>query len=138
MPLGSLSALVLAAPVAFALGGCGSPEAASAASAASRFVRLAADDPAAACELLAPRTREKVTEEAKGSCAEGLRSQLASAATDGPDVEPEIAGHTAKVATGGQTVFLSLFEDGWKVLAAGCTRASEDTSTPYDCALEGD
>ncbi len=138
MPLGSAGAWVICLPLAFALGGCASPEAASAGSAASRFVDLASEDPGAACGLLAPRTREKAAEEGDGDCAKGLRSAELSSSSSGSDVPPEVAGHTALVTTGGQTVFLTLFEDGWKVLAAGCTRVSEDEAVPYDCAVEGD
>jgi hypothetical protein len=139
MPLGWVGVLVLSAPLAFALGGCGSPEAAAAAAAASQFIGLVRADPGAACELLAPRTREKATEEGDGDCAEGLRSAgLPAVSMDGSNLAPEIAGHTARVTTGGQTVFLSLFDDGWKVLAAGCTRSSGDQATPYECAVEGE
>jgi len=138
MPLGSVGLFVLLVPLAFALGGCASPEAASAGSAASRFVDVASKDPNAACALLAPRTREKAAENGDGDCAKGLRSAEISSSPSGSDVPPEVAGHTALVTTGGQTVFLTLFEDGWKVLAAGCTRVSEDEAVPYDCALQGD
>ena len=74
MPLGSVGACVIALPLALAIGGCGSPEAASAASTASRFVDLASEDPGGACGMLAPRTRDKAAEEGDGDCAEGLRS----------------------------------------------------------------
>lgn len=141
MPLSCVGACLICLPLALALGGCGSPEAASAASTAARFVDLASEDPGAACGMLAPRTREKAAEEGDGDCAEGLRSAelpSASSASSGSDVPPEVAGHTALVTTGGQAVFLTLFDDGWKVLAAGCTRVTEDEAVPYDCAIEGD
>jgi hypothetical protein len=133
------TAVVVVVTVASAtLGGCGSPEAASAAATAERFAQLAPDDAAAACDLLAPRTLEKVTEEGEGSCPDGLQAaDLPAGSAGGAEGEPEIAGHTAKVTTAGQTIFLSLFDDGWKVLAAGCTRSSEDLAEPYDCAVEG-
>ena len=138
MPLGWVGASLICLPLAFSLGGCGSPEAASATSTASRFVDLASEDPGAACAMLAPRTRDKAAEDGDGDCAEGLRSAELSPASSGSDVAPEVAGHTAVVTTGGQTLFLTLFDDGWKVLAAGCTRVSADEAVPYDCALEGD
>jgi hypothetical protein len=136
MPLSWAGACVICLPLA--LGGCGSPEAASAASTAVRFVDLASEDPGAACGLLAPKTREKAAEDGDGDCAEGLRSAELSSDSSGSDVPPEVAGHTALVTTGGQTLFLTLFDDGWKVFAAGCTRVSDDEAVPYDCALEGD
>ncbi|ADU46984.1 hypothetical protein [Intrasporangium calvum] len=139
MPLSRVAGLVVLAPLVLGTAGCGSPEAATATSAASRFVRLASDDVAAACDLLAPATRSKVTEDGGGDCAAGLRSaDLPAGSATGPDVDPEIAGHTAMVTTGGQTLFLALFDDGWKVIAAGCTRTSADLATPYDCAVRGE
>jgi hypothetical protein len=137
MPLSWAGACVICLPLSLALGGCGSPEAASAASTAARFVDLVSDDPAAACGMLAPRTRDKVAEDGDDDCAEGLRSAELSSASSSSDVPPEVAGHTALVTTGGQTLFLTLFDDGWKVFAAGCTRSSDDEAVPYDCALEG-
>lgn len=141
MPLGSAGAWVICLPLAFALGGCGSSEATSAAATATRFVDLASRDPGAACGLLAPRTREKAADDGDGNCAKGLRSSglpSASSGSDVPDVPPEVAGHTALVTTSSQAVFLSLFDDGWKVVAAGCTKVSEDAAVPYDCAIQGD
>jgi hypothetical protein len=129
-------------PLALVLGACGSPESAWAAEATSRFVRLVTDDPAAACELLAPRTKEKVEEEGEGDCAKGLESaglpEAASAADDGGRAMTDVAGNTARVGVSGQSVFLSLFEDGWRVTAAGCTRASYDPAVPYDCLVKGE
>ena len=100
---------------------------------------------AAGCSPKDPdRGREKAAEEGDGDCAEGLRStglgsgSPVSSASSPSEGAAEVAGHTALVAAGGQVVFLTLFEDGWKVLAAGCSRAVQDEAVPYDCALEGD
>ena len=38
--------------------------------------------------------------------------------------------------TAQETVFLALFDDGWRVTAAGCTRLA-GPAEPYDCDVEG-
>ena len=48
-----------------------------------------------------------------------------------------VAGHSAQVRYARETVFLSLFDDGWRVTAAGCSRTSSDQAVPYDCTVEG-
>ena len=48
-----------------------------------------------------------------------------------------VAGHSAQVRYAQETVFLSLFDDGWRVTAAGCSRTSTDPSVPYDCTVGG-
>jgi hypothetical protein len=54
-----------------------------------------------------------------------------------PDVtEPqrtEVFGTMARVSYTGDVVFLTRFEDGWRVVAAACT----ETRTRYDCAVQG-
>lgn len=141
-PLGRARLLVPLVPLAFVVGGCGSPESAWAAEATSRFVTLVADDPAAACDLLAPKTREQVEEEGDGDCAKGLGAlelpgSMAAPANGGRPMT-EVAGNTARVALQDQSVFLSLFDDGWRVVAAGCTRPSDDPAVPYECVVQGE
>lgn len=139
MPLGRVSVLVLSAPLAVAVAGCGSPESEAASAAAVRFVEAVPEDPDAACDLLAPPTVEKTAEEGGGDCAAGLQSAgLSLGSPAASELSAEVAGHTARVTVGRQTVFLSLFDDGWKVLAAGCERRSDDQAEPYDCAVQGD
>ena len=35
----------------------------------------------------------------------------------------------------GDTIFLALFDEGWRVTAAGCERASTDPQEPYTRSL---
>ena len=62
--------LAVAALLAFA--GCSGPGADQAGQVAESFARSVADEPAKACDLLAPGTREEVEKATEKTCAEGL------------------------------------------------------------------
>jgi hypothetical protein len=111
--------------------GLGNAESGNARAAAQQFSRAVTDDPAAACELLAPRTLEEL-EDAEGPCEQSLPAQDLG---DGADVASvDVYGKDAVVHVGDDTVFLARFADGWRVTAAGCTAVPE---RPYDCTVEG-
>jgi hypothetical protein len=134
--VGTASGLVVGLPVALVLAGCGADvERQEAASAADRFAAEVTADPAGACALLAPRTLESLEQEGE-SCAQALPE--ADLPSPGARGKVSVAGHSAQVRYAQETVFLSLFDDGWRVTAAGCTRTSSDSSVPYDCMVEGD
>lgn len=121
--------------VAVSLSACGSPEDGAATEAAQQFEQAVADDPAAACALLAPATRHQLESQAETSCPAALRAE---ALPGGGRVEAtEVAGHSAQVRMSGDTIFLALFDEGWRVTAAGCERTSSDPQEPYECAVEG-
>lgn len=126
----------LAAPLV--LGGCSGAHDGAVREAASTFYdSVAAGDGAAACALLAARARSEVEQATQRSCDEGLLTE------DLPEVarpdEVQVFGTMAQVrfvptADGpGETVFLSRYDDGWRVTAAGCTPRGEDTA--YDCQV---
>ncbi|MFI8962557.1 hypothetical protein ACIGO8_10605 [Streptomyces sp. NPDC053493] len=127
---------VAVALTAVALTGCGASAAREdgATDAGRRFTTaVAAGDYRAGCELLAPETRDEVEEDAKGPCGPALQ-QLGlprAGAARGVDVY----GRQALLRMTGDTLFLSLFDDGWKVVAAGCEPQAEDE--PYRCSLKG-
>lgn len=106
---------------------------------AQRFVALAAADPARACSMLAPVTREETESTSPtGDCA----SALSQAWRDDPPrglvaSEVEVAGHSAWTDFGDHVVVLAWFSDGWRVLAAACRPTSADSAIPYDCAISG-
>ncbi|WP_240981740.1 MULTISPECIES: hypothetical protein [unclassified Streptomyces] len=113
--------------IAGVLSGCGASAAREdGASAAGRgfAAALAAGDHRAACALLAPETRDAVEEDAKGPCGPALRELglPPSGAARGVDVY----GRDALLRMTGDTLFLSQFDDGWKVTAAGCVPRSTD------------
>lgn len=117
------------------LSACGSPQDGAASRVAQRFGQAAGDDPAAACALLAPATRHQLESQAETSCPAALRAE---ALPGGGRVEAtEVAGHSAQVRMSGDTIFLALFDEGWRVTAAGCERTSSDPQEPYECAVEG-
>lgn len=103
--------------------------------AAVRFVSLVTTDPAGACQLLAPETRQELEDESDTSCEKALPELKLPAAGEVHRVE--VAGHSAQVRTGDQTLFLALFDQGWRVTAAGCERAEQDQARPYTCSLKG-
>jgi hypothetical protein len=123
----SLSGLVLA--------GCGSVDERGGA-AASVAVRMlgAVDggDGAGACAVLAPDTVSELEESAGKPCAEAILEEDLPA----PDTVTgfDVYGQWAQVRLGEDTVFLAVFPDGWRVVAAGCTPREE---RPYDCRLQG-
>ena len=128
--------LAVGLPVALVLGGCGGAiERQDAAATADVFVADVTADPAAACALLAPRTRESVEQDGT-PCVQALPE--ADIPAPGARGTVSVAGHSAQVRYARETVFLSLFDDGWRVTAAGCTRGSSDQAVPYDCTVEGD
>ncbi len=132
---GLVLGLGLGLAVTLGLTGCGAPvERQEAGAAADRFEADVQADPAAACGLLAPRTLESVEKDGT-SCARALPEDHLP--VPGAKDAVTVAGHSAQVRFADDTVFLALFDDGWKVTAAGCSRTSGDPATPYDCAIEG-
>jgi hypothetical protein len=124
LPLG---ALVLAASA------CGSSQDAPAREAAVQFYSAVADrDGAVACGLLAPETLDEVEQSAQRPCPQGLFDEGVRAVQDPAEVR--VFGTMAQVRYGSETVFLTRFRDGWKVMAAGCTPAAAER---YDCRIQG-
>jgi hypothetical protein len=118
-----------------AVAGCTGPGADQAAQAADSFQRLVGDEPAKACDLLAPGTRDEVEKSSDKECPEALGD------ADLPDpsalTSVDVYGKDAIVRFADDTVFLARFPDGWRVTAAGCRPGSSDEK-PYDCDVAGD
>jgi hypothetical protein len=126
----------MALAVVLLLAGCGvDVEREQAAAAADAFAGDVFGDPQAACGLLAPRTAQSLEKDGK-PCARALTQE--DLPTPGARTAVYVAGHSAQVRYADDTVFLSLFDGGWRVTAAGCVRATPDPAVPYDCAIEGD
>ncbi|MEU8438356.1 hypothetical protein AB0F18_36770 [Streptomyces sp. NPDC029216] len=115
--------------------GCGGPAARqdAAAAAGSAFeAAVASGDHVRACELLAPQARQQLEQGEQKACPEALASQELPGTRGVQEVEAY--GRQALVRLSGDTLFLSLFPAGWKVVAAGCTPRSDQ---PYNCLIKG-
>jgi uncharacterized protein YceK len=113
------------------LAGCSSVEQRSGAAeeTARRFLQAAANgDGHAACGALAPATEAEID----APCAEGIVDEALTAPSD--QAETQVYGQRALVRFADDTVFLAVFPDGWRVVAAGCEPRGE---RPYDCTVQG-
>ncbi|MDK8602625.1 hypothetical protein QP858_09170 [Trueperella bernardiae] len=100
---------------------------------AQEFARSVASKPDRACDLLAPETRAAVEQD--GPCAEQMADL--DIPTNGRIVDAAVAGHSARVSTAQDRMFLALFDSGWRVMAAGCgPAASADNNQPADCVVK--
>lgn len=116
---------------AAALSGCSAQAIGQdAADAAARFLSATeTGDLAAACALLTPRTRDEFAV-SDGPCEESLPADQLGGTITGTDAWSD----WAKVSTGQDAMFLTEFESGWRVAAAGC-RPNGDA--PYRCLVGG-
>jgi hypothetical protein len=131
----SFAFLVLVVPPAVGgLTACGATEEPAAQEAAVKFLTEAASDPRAACGLLAPATAKSLEKDGDGECAKGLSQ--ASLPPPSHVETVDVAGTSAQVKLSDQAVFLARFDDGWRIVAAGCARTSTDSAVPYDCDVE--
>lgn len=84
------------------------------------------------CAALAPGTRDEVEESEKKACVDAIGAQElpAGGAVSGVDVY----GRQARAVLVSDTLFLSEFADGWKIVAAGC---EPRPGRPYQCSVKG-
>jgi hypothetical protein len=106
---------------------------AQAKSAAERFEdAVRTNDAGALCAALAPQTRTELEESEERSCARAApRLELPAA---GPVTGTDVYGRQAIVETERDTLFLSQFDSGWKIVAAGCM---PEEGGPYRCTVKG-
>ena len=134
---------VLCAPVLVA-SGCANPDDGAVTQVAARFHdAVAAKDGAAACDLLAPPSREELEQSAGEPCSQAILGEAVAPGDGTPHVE--VYGTMGQVRWDGETTFLTRYPQGWLVLAAGCAlpRRStlEDTNDAgdaeaYECAVK--
>ncbi len=97
---------------------------------------LGVRDGGAVCRALAPGTREEVAQSARTTCAQGVLEEGVPLAEAVPEEvqSVDVSGRQARVVFPADTLFLSQFPSGWKVVAAGCTPRPQ---RPYRCTLKG-
>ncbi|SHI73780.1 hypothetical protein SAMN05444521_8394 [Streptomyces sp. 3214.6] len=84
------------------------------------------------CAALAPGTVEELAQSADGSCTKALSAQAPP--RGGALRLADVYGNQARAVLAKDTLFLSRFDDGWKVVAAGCVRLRKQ---PYQCRIKG-
>ncbi|MEV5607533.1 hypothetical protein [Streptomyces sp. NPDC052225] len=129
------SGVMVAVLMCGGLCGCGSVDSReeSAAAAAARFeASLVAERPVEGCAALAPGTRDELEQSAEMPCVRALPEERLPVA--GAVRTVDVYGHQARVVAARDTLFLSSFPGGWKVVAAGCTPRPRQ---PYQCLIKG-
>jgi hypothetical protein len=103
----------------------------------SFYAALADGDGADACAMLSPRTASEVEQSAQKPCAKAILEEDIPDVTGGDGApgprEVSAYGTSAQVRYDGETAFLARYDDGWRVVAAGCTPGPRAT---YDCQVE--
>jgi hypothetical protein len=93
---------------------------------------VAAGNGESACATLAPETLHELEESAEQPCAEAILDE--DLPQPGQVIGADVYGQWAQVRLAGDVVFLAVFPEGWRVVAAGCRSRGEQ---PYNCRLEG-
>jgi uncharacterized lipoprotein NlpE involved in copper resistance len=112
------------------LAGCAArPEQDAAMTAAGRFLdAVSRSDTNAACALLTTPTREELVSSEGQPCSRAFPVDRLGGAVESADTWSD----QAMVNTNHGTLFLTEFDTGWFVSAAGCTA---DGDAPYQCVL---
>ncbi len=131
--LRTAAALAAVVSSASALTACGSTTDSEAAEVADEFHAALVDrEWSAACAMLAPATRSELKQSSGKACAKAIVAERLPTPTN-PE-STDVFDTAAAVQYPGETVFLTRFDDGWKVIAAGCKPRSPH---PYDCTISG-
>ncbi|WIM93525.1 hypothetical protein ACTOB_005505 [Actinoplanes oblitus] len=115
-----------------ACGSVGDREEAASAVATRLLAAAASQDGVRACATLAPDTTAELEESAGKPCPEAILDE--DLPEPGRLIGTAVYGQWAQVRLADDTLFLAVFRDGWRVVAAGCTPRGD---RPYDCTLQG-
>jgi len=101
------------------------------------YQAIGSQDGATACRLLAPPTRSEVESSSGEPCARGILEEDVQEGTGAPRVK--VYATMALVRWAQETTFVTRYDFGWRVYAAGC---SPDPQSPadadrYDCNVQG-
>jgi hypothetical protein len=114
------------------LAACAPTEEDAAVGAADDFVAAVSDgDAGEACALLAPASLEELEQSTGAPCVETV---LGEAKAAGDRVEVSTFGTMSQVRYADDVLFLTRFDAGWLVVAAGCTGQRDGL---YSCGIEG-
>jgi hypothetical protein len=117
---------------AVSLSGCGESGSEAQDVAVRFYEAVDAGHGATACGLIAPASRREIEQSTRTPCTDALLTE--DIPTPGRVVETERFGNQAQVRFDHDTAFVAEFDDGWKLVAAGCTRWEPQ---PYDCTISG-
>jgi len=127
-------AIAVAAAV-LATGGCGGTSDAAVSSVSDTFRQaLAQRDGARACALLSAQTVSDLEQSSGRPCATAVLQEHVP--TTGDPTAVEVYGRMAQVRYADDTIFLSRFHQGWRLVAAGCQLAS-GAAQRFDCQVKG-
>lgn len=93
---------------------------------------LRSEDGDAACKELSDPVRFELELSSGATCEVELR--VAELPADGKVRDVTVSGTAAQVRYEDDVIFLSEFDDGWKIIGAGCLSRSVG---PYDCQVGG-
>jgi hypothetical protein len=122
--VGALSLLVVS--------GCASAQAGEVRRSAEAFESAVAEgDGASACGWLSAEVRQQLEAASARPCAQAVGAlRLSGEAVR----DVEVWGENAQARLDGGVLFLSSFDDGWRVIGAGCTPQGDRR---YRCAIGG-
>ncbi|MGX5185463.1 hypothetical protein ACWKT5_22240 [Streptomyces avermitilis] len=89
-------------------------------------------DAAWMCAALAPGTAQELESSQKSRCVKVIGEEAVPAG--GQIRSVDVYGHQARALLARDTLFLSQFPGGWKVVAVGC---EPQPGKPYECAVKG-
>ena len=127
-------AAVVAATV-LATGGCGGSPDTAVSSVSDAFRQaVAGQEGTRACDLLSAQTVSEIEQSSGKPCATAVLQE--NVPTTGGASAVRVYGQMAQVRYGDDTVFLSHFHEGWRLVAAGC-RLSSGAAQRFDCRVKG-
>jgi hypothetical protein len=116
-----------------ALAGCAGADARGPDEAATAFAQaILVSNGDQACALLSPEVSKAVADAEKVPCARAILQEHLPGPS--PVRSTQVHGRSAFIVTGTDTLFLSEFKDGWKIIGAGC---HDQGARPYDCVVSG-
>ncbi|MEU6227256.1 hypothetical protein [Streptomyces sp. NPDC047042] len=84
------------------------------------------------CAVLAPPTVDELEQSSGSPCPKAVSEE--SLKPGGGVRRTDVYGNQARAVLSTDTLFLSHFTSGWKVVAAGCEPRPEE---PYQCRIKG-